>query len=134
MKTRKQFAQDMKIARAKQKGVSQRIASEIVGVHKTLYCNWENGRSYPSESNRRKICEMLGLDFKEYELNRLIHHREKTDEDILKENPLLKGLKRKDIVNMKTALEKEVKQIHKRVSQINNEVSNIYTALKIIKE
>ena len=58
------FAQNLKILR-KEKGLSQKQVALKLGVVESCYANWEQGRTEPSISMLRKLCEIFVINVDE---------------------------------------------------------------------
>ncbi|MBO5954344.1 MAG: helix-turn-helix transcriptional regulator [Clostridia bacterium] len=60
----KLFCENLKSIR-KEKGLSQKQVALKLGVVESCYANWEQGRTEPSISMLRKICEIFVINIDE---------------------------------------------------------------------
>ena len=60
----KLFCENLKSIR-KEKGLSQKQVALKLGVVESCYANWEQGRTEPSISMLRKICEIFIVNIDE---------------------------------------------------------------------
>ncbi len=60
----KLFCENLKTIR-KVKGLSQKQVAQKLGVVESCYANWEQGRTEPSISMLRKICEIFVINIDE---------------------------------------------------------------------
>ena len=60
----KLFCENLRSIR-KEKGLSQRQVAEKLGVVESCYANWEQGRTEPSISMLRKLCEIFVINIDE---------------------------------------------------------------------
>ena len=60
----KLFCENLKSIR-KERGLSQKQVSEKLGVVESCYANWEQGRTEPSISMLRKLCEIFVINIDE---------------------------------------------------------------------
>ena len=44
-------------------GYSQKKAAELLGISNKTLCNWENGKSFPSQPMIEKICNLYGVTY-----------------------------------------------------------------------
>ena len=52
----------MKAARVN-KGLSQKVAADRIGVSNKTLCNWENGITFPPVDKIPVICELYGVSY-----------------------------------------------------------------------
>lgn len=60
----KLFCENLRSIR-KEKGLSQKQVAEKLGVVESCYANWEQGRTEPSISMLRKLCEIFVINIDE---------------------------------------------------------------------
>jgi len=56
----KRFCDNLKAVR-KQTGMTQKQVSVYLGVVESCYVNWEQGRTEPSISSLRTLCDVFGV-------------------------------------------------------------------------
>ena len=60
MRMDKKFCQNLKAARA-QSGMTQKQIATLLGVVESCYANWEQGRTEPSVTMLRALCNTLNV-------------------------------------------------------------------------
>ena len=45
------------------KGFSQKEAAKRLGVSNKTLCNWENGKTFPSQPHIERICDLYGIPY-----------------------------------------------------------------------
>ena len=60
MRMDKKFCQNLKAARA-QSGMTQKQIATLLGVVESCYANWEQGRTDPSVTMLRALCNTLNV-------------------------------------------------------------------------
>ena len=60
MRMDKEFCQNLKAARA-QSGMTQKQIATLLGVVESCYANWDQGRTEPSVTMLRALCNTLNV-------------------------------------------------------------------------